>query len=328
MLAILKAQRALGPWRYLIAVAASAAAVLLRVAAPGFLQGYGFITIFPIIMISALLLGWRVGAAALLTGTAGIWYFVLPVRNSFVVEYRNDAVALVVFFLFGAVILWGASAFERLLREVEAARAEAERQSARQAMLLAELRHRVGNMLQLVQALIAVRRRATQNEEARRVLDDAIDGVSLLARAQAALNDPDGAGMRALLDDIGRTVTSAAPHIRCAVAAPDDMPPRDLVVPLLLCANEMVMNAVEHAFPARAAGGIEVTLARTVDGWTLAVADDGAGLPPGFSAGAGPRQGLKIVAALARQMGATFGIENRPDGPGTLARLVVPAPPA
>lgn len=326
MLAIRRAQLALGLWRYPIALAGALLGVALRVFFPHFLQGYGFITIFPMIMFSALLLGWRAGMLTLVLGMLGIWFVVLPEPYSFTLRYRNDAIALAVFTAFSLCIIWGCAAFERLLARIESERAEAEAQSARNAMLLAELRHRVGNVLQFVLALVAVRRRATDNVEARRILDDTIDSIHLLARAQAALHDSDNARMDDLLRDVCRGVTEAAPQVAVSVDASERMPHRDAVVPILLAANEMLMNAVEHAFPGGAAGRVEVGLAAGPDAWVLTVRDDGAGLPEGFLAGSGPRQGLKIIAALARQAGGSFSIENRTDAKGTLARLTVPIP--
>lgn len=322
MLVIRRVQITLGLWRYPIALLCALLGVALRILFPHFLQGYGFITIFPMIMFSALFLGWRAGLLTLGVGMVGIWYFVLPEPYSFFIRYRNDGIALAVFTAFSLCIVWGCASFERLLAQVERERAEAEAQSARNAMLLAELKHRVGNVLQFVLALIAVRRRASGNEEARRILDDTIDSIHLLARAQAALNDAETARMDDLLKEICRGVGEAAPHVSITLDASGRMPPRDAVVPLLLAANEMMMNAAEHAFPGQRAGKVEVSLAAEPRAWTLTVRDDGVGLREGFATG--PRQGLKIVAALARQVGASFEIENRTDGPGTLARLTVP----
>jgi PAS domain S-box-containing protein len=58
---------------------------------------------------------------------------------------------------------------------------------AQQKILLDELNHRVKNNMQLLQALLQIAQRGTQNEEARAVLADATRRVAAMAAAQQVL---------------------------------------------------------------------------------------------------------------------------------------------
>ena len=83
--------------------------------------------------------------------------------------------------------------------------------------------------------------------------------------------------------------------------------------------NELVTNAVKHAFPDGREGNIDVRFQRTDGLWVLSVRDDGIGLP-----GVPPKSGLgtSLTEEFARQAGGTLALESKA---GTIARLVLPA---
>ncbi|NOQ33142.1 MAG: hypothetical protein GQ567_02935 [Methanosarcinales archaeon] len=64
--------------------------------------------------------------------------------------------------------------------------------------------------------------------------------------------------------------------------------------------NELLSNALKHAFSGRGEGKIEVSLATSEGGRiNLAVSDDGVGLPPGFDINESKTLGLRLVKILA-----------------------------
>ena len=80
------------------------------------------------------------------------------------------------------------------------------------------------------------------------------------------------------------------------------MLPGEVATPLAVVLNELMQNAVDHAFPAddgRLAGTVTVRLGarRTVE-LEVDVVDDGVGLPPGFTLEQSAGLGLSIVQAL------------------------------
>ena len=66
---------------------------------------------------------------------------------------------------------------------------------------------------------------------------------------------------------------------------------------LALVVNELVQNALDHAFPGRTEGQVTITLARAPGELLLAVADDGVGM----AEGARPGLGTEIVHTLVRE---------------------------
>jgi two-component sensor histidine kinase len=63
---------------------------------------------------------------------------------------------------------------------------------------------------------------------------------------------------------------------------------------LTLIVNELVQNALEHAFNGRSKGVIEVSLGHAPEELIIVVRDDGTGLPPNYK----PGLGLEIAQAL------------------------------
>jgi two-component sensor histidine kinase len=83
------------------------------------------------------------------------------------------------------------------------------------------------------------------------------------------------------------------------------------VVPVGMCLNELVRNAIEHGFPDERSGVVRVSLTVEGDGVLLRVADDGVG----FSPEAGENVsgiGLSLVRLLAEQLSAELDLTSSP----------------
>ena len=87
--------------------------------------------------------------------------------------------------------------------------------------------------------------------------------------------------------------------------------PVDLATPCGLIVNELVTNALKHAFPDSRAGTIRVAMRQTPDGeLVLSVADTGVGLPAGMDVGKTTSLGLQLVHQLARQLQAKVDVSR------------------
>jgi two-component sensor histidine kinase len=88
--------------------------------------------------------------------------------------------------------------------------------------------------------------------------------------------------------------------------------------------TEMVQNAVEHAFAGELTGTVTVSAHRRTRSLEVVVADDGRGLPEGFTLDGTDRLGLQIVKTLAtHELRGT--LEVRPRGSrGTEAVVKLP----
>jgi two-component sensor histidine kinase len=85
----------------------------------------------------------------------------------------------------------------------------------------------------------------------------------------------------------------------------------DLAVPCALLINELVSNALRHAFPGQRRGEIHVILRENGDDrLVLTVRDDGVGLPAGIDLKSAHSLGLELVATLAQQLEGTIEVSR------------------
>ena len=90
--------------------------------------------------------------------------------------------------------------------------------------------------------------------------------------------------------------------------------------PVALILNELVCNALKHAFPGGRSGAIHVTIDNDGEEALLAVADDGVGLVE--QAPTSSTLGLQLVSVLAEQLHGRLAIQSPP---GTHVSIRFPA---
>lgn len=196
-----------------------------------------------------------------------------------------------------------------------------------------EIHHRVKNNLQTIAALLRLQARRLQSDEARAALEESERRIRSIAVVHETLSR-DASGV-VPFDDIVRPLarlvedTAARPEFRIRFVVEGHVGdlPGELATPLAVVLNELMQNAVEHAFPmARPSGThegrVRVVLARAGDELVVEVADDGVGLPPGFVLERSSGLGLSIVHTLVTtEMGGSMEFS---DDRGT--RVVVRVP--
>ena len=83
----------------------------------------------------------------------------------------------------------------------------------------------------------------------------------------------------------------------------------DAATPVALIINEVITNALKHAFPDGRSGEILVMLDEVADGQTLVIQDNGVGLPADHGRRPGTSMGMRLVETLARQIEARIRFE-------------------
>lgn len=312
----------------LVTVSLIMGALWLRMTLDGVLtQGFPFVTFFPVVVFAAVVFGTWHGALAAMLGGLLSWYFFVPPLRSWALEPASlAALGLYAFTASAIVLAFGLAAAGHARLAAERARSDALAEN--RELLFRELQHRVSNNLQVISSLLALQKRGVREPAAVTALEQASNRLALVGRIQRQLYDMAGTrvGLAALLKDLARGTLEASGRrdIELAVDAdPDiDLEP-DATIPLALVVTEAVSNAVEHGLAGRG-GRIVLRLARAEDGQlSVTVADDGAGLPPGFELERTDSLGLRIARNLAKQLGGTFSL--RAGHPGAVARLSLPA---
>jgi two-component sensor histidine kinase len=194
---------------------------------------------------------------------------------------------------------------------------------ARAGDLLHEVDHRVKNNLQLIASLILLQTRRAPDEAARAALKSVLERVTAIATVHRRLfqGDPLRFDVADFVRDLTGDLAAAAGRddLEIALALDEVTIPSSSAAPLALVINELLGNALKHAFPAGRAGRITVSLTDRGQSFVLIIADDGVGMsetppPAGF--------GSTIVELLCRQLHADLQIAQA--HPGTRVTLTAP----
>lgn len=206
---------------------------------------------------------------------------------------------------------------------------ERERAAEANALLLRELNHRVRNNLATIVGLLSMelaRKRRWTAEEALRTCIDRVQSLAAIhdLLAQDEFKELD---LKKLVEDVAKAVVRGIgwdEHVKITVDAPPLRLPPKWLGSLALAANELITNALIHAFRSRDTGLIQVLVTEEEGEIQLSVKDNGVGIP---ATNEGERRrgvGLDIVASLVdTDLQGQFQLRN--DG-GTLATIRFPNP--
>ena len=206
---------------------------------------------------------------------------------------------------------------------------ELSKQVEEKDLQLRELQHRVKNNLQMITALIrleAKNRPGDGTADSFSKLAGRVESLALLYRSLSDEDKPDSVDLGVYLSQIASAVmaTHAVEGIHLNLQVDTWPVSLDVAMPTGLVVNELLTNALKHAFAGRESGTI--TLKSLVDdtGCRITVADDGIGLDPSIS---WPRPGklsALIVQSLRQNAGAVLAIELDARGRNEGANLLRP----
>lgn len=188
----------------------------------------------------------------------------------------------------------------------------------------AEFSHRVKNSLQIIASSIGSERRLLGDTSgALETIGARIAAVGMLYDVMAKA----GQGtvvyadefFEALAEGLRRSLLSDRTQIAIRVRAERLLLTPKVAEPIGLLVNELVTNAVKHAFPGRA-GQISLSIRLVGERLLIEVEDDGVGVPLEAASGLGSR----FVAGFVRQLHATL---SRSSGAsGSAFQVWAPAP--
>jgi two-component system, sensor histidine kinase PdtaS len=173
-----------------------------------------------------------------------------------------------------------------------------------------EIHHRVKNNLQTIAALLRLQGRRLDSPEARQAIKESerrIRSIAIVhetlsreAREEVEFSDI----VKPLVRVVEESVSTGEGGVRFEVDGDAGELPGEVATSLAVVLNELMQNAVDHAFPqdddsdTPVKGLVIVRLSRREQQLVVEVIDDGAGLPEGFSLDQAQGLGLSIVQAL------------------------------
>jgi two-component sensor histidine kinase len=187
-----------------------------------------------------------------------------------------------------------------------------------------EMHHRIKNNLQSVAMLLRMQMSSGREVLAQDVLQEAINRIQSIAAVHEILSQKGFAvvEIKDLINRVSQAVLEnmSAPHqdIRIGVQGVEFALPSQAATSLALAVNELVQNAVQHAFAGRKEGSIAIHLAEEPCYWRITIRDNGVGLPSD-----GMRHmGLELVEELiADDLRGEFSLTGGVEGTGALLRI-------
>jgi two-component sensor histidine kinase len=223
--------------------------------------------------------------------------------------------------------------YAKVLRD-ETERRDAEQQMraslAEKQALLQEIHHRVKNNLQVITSLLSIQSSRIDNPEISAVLADTENRVRAIAALHETLYSSQdlasiefGSYLQQLVRDLVSFYTVDQKRLNVIVTAEDLVVDIGQAIPLGLIVNELVTNALKHAFPEGRQGSVEVKLeyvhssidvskGQTLDQGLgqLGVKDDGVGLPADLKIDEARSMGLHLVNVLTEQLHGTLEVDR------------------
>lgn len=185
-------------------------------------------------------------------------------------------------------------------------------------VMLREIHHRVKNNLQIIDSLLnlqAARIADSNVQDMLRESQNRIRSMALIHQTLYQSNDFAEIDFRLFLESLVHALASShgvdPEQIHMTVEADPVTLPLDSAIPCGLAVNELITNALKHAFPARRPGKVITRLTKEASGNVMvSVTDDGIGMPGNIDIATTQTLGLQLVMLLADQLGGSVVMDT------------------
>ena len=183
-------------------------------------------------------------------------------------------------------------------------------------VLLKEIHHRVKNNLQVISSLLNLQAQEIVDETARNAFSESRHRVRSMALIHENLYRSENLAsirfdeyLHAMTTELWRSFNR--PGVRRTLQVNPIVLELDKAVPCGLIVNELVTNALKHAFPDDRAGYVVIVLESAESSRIrLVVSDDGAGIPPNSDFRTMTSMGMTLILSLTRQIDGTITLDR------------------
>ncbi|HET7708070.1 MAG TPA: histidine kinase dimerization/phosphoacceptor domain -containing protein [Sphingomicrobium sp.] len=302
----------------LIVIAARAA--LISVAADRAPYAFSFVGV----VLAAVLAGWRAGLLTLILSQVMTFYVIVEPRWALAKVDADRSAAFVIATVSVALILLIIALYQR-----EVAKGVIERESRLDLLgrALEEIDHRTRNNYQTVLALVQLQAQRSKDAGVQEALQQVADRIKAVTRAteRLAVRSDDIGTVRLrdhlceLCEQVERGLSRDGVKVECEVE--DLTVSTEKAIYLSIIVNELVTNALKHAFEDSSEGLIRVASEQHPKGVTIIVEDNGSGLAQAPAKGGGGGLGTRLVDRFARELGCEHEVVSSESG--TTHRLML-----
>lgn len=195
-------------------------------------------------------------------------------------------------------------------------------------MNVREVHHRVKNNLQTMASLLRLQMRQVDSPAAKEALGTAVNRILSMATVHELLarENHDAVEvvplLRRITEENLQNFLLPGQEVEHRIEAEAVRLPQRQATALALVVNELVVNALKHAFPGGRKGHIDISLREREGSWALTVADNGVGIAASVPLQPPETLGIKIVQTLCR--GDLRGDISFRRSPGTTVTITFP----
>jgi len=190
-------------------------------------------------------------------------------------------------------------------------------------VLLAEIHHRVKNNLAVITGLLELQSYNTVNDDARRALKDSQFRINSMALIHEKLYQSENLSQISFdvyINELAQFITKSQTPEGKKIGIEVDADPVYVVItqaiPCGLLLNELITNAMKHAFNGKDEGKIHIKFSKDNGTLRLLVEDTGVGLPDKFEEMKTKSLGMTLIRTLSKQLDAEMATQTS-KGKGT-----------
>jgi PAS domain S-box-containing protein len=188
-------------------------------------------------------------------------------------------------------------------------------------MLIKEVHHRVKNNLAVITSLLRLQSSQIADKKSRKYFIDTENRVRAMSiiheklyKSEDLLSIDFDEYISDLAMQLFKNYNADSSRVRLDIDVSDIPLDIDIMIPCGLIINELLSNALKYAFPDDRKGRLSVSLTKGEDNThTLAIKDNGVGLPEGLDIYETESLGMKIVMSLTSQIGGWLEL-SKEDG--------------
>ncbi len=183
-------------------------------------------------------------------------------------------------------------------------------------LLLREIHHRVKNNLQSISSLLSLQARSIPDQKTKQILKESQNRIKSIALIHDRIYQSESLTsldfslyLKSIVSYLTRSFEKN--EITVLVQAGEKiLLDIDTAFPLALIVNELLSNALKHAFCEKVEGTIEISFHRGKKEIVLCIYDDGAGIPEDVDFETPGTLGLQLVQELAKQIDGSISLER------------------
>ncbi|KAA3640751.1 MAG: hypothetical protein DWQ02_01545, partial [Bacteroidetes bacterium] len=228
---------------------------------------------------------------------------------------RNFLIISLAAIALAAIALWFLYFKSRTNRQLEEQKDIIQNSLQEKELLLKEIHHRVKNNLQVISSLLNLQSRTIQDQEAKNAIREGQNRVKSMALIHQNLYQTEHMTSMEVGDYIGKLGQSLFDSYNVdpdKVSFNMETEPLhldvDTLIPIGLILNELLSNALKHAFPENSTGEINVTFKKQTDDLVLSVQDNGVGYSATNPTHKKKSFGMTLIDAFSEKLNAAVEV--------------------